>query len=198
MWNGHRSVDPHGLGMKRPDPPEKPSETRSSSNMWRRGYNLLVITTAVIGLVWGLTSPMIASEALTPLQPIAKLLRQDPFAAAILIYANNLLVALMLVTPFLGLILLAYNMAIVGSVLALNPIYIVFILPHGIVELPTIFYACMLGGKVVEGLITKRLWLSLETALWQWLKLVPTLLLIAAFIEVYLTPLIAESIVNKW
>ena len=116
-----------------------------------------------------------------------------------------LLGGLILILPFLGLVV---NGGLVGIVSALVSIegsmslfgfYVVGILPHGLFEIPAIILSAAIGLKVSKEILSPpnnesrghRLKKNYMAAL-QSLPVIVILLAIAAFLEVFLTPVLMD------
>ncbi len=171
---------------------------------------VLMITSYVLGIVSGLTiHPEVADEFVRELskelRPIMESLSINPLIAALLIFINNLRVAL--ISFFLGptllipILVLFTNGYVLGTYLTYSPYTptynLLLILPHGALELPAILMSASLGTSLSLALISKYLMRRRDIAVRQLLVkyvkyLIPiTLILaIAAFVEVFITPLI--------
>lgn len=139
----------------------------------------------------------------------------SPLRGALFLFANNLLASLSVM--FLGIILgiptllgLFSNGVLLGSVsvalaaegIPVLPFLVLGILPHGIFELPAFFisaaFGLKLGFHLVFPLPGKRRGESLVTILreyWSLFPLVIKLLIIAAFLEVIVTPFLLQMII---
>ncbi len=125
------------------------------------------------------------------------------------LFANNLRAAMFMVIygaiPFLFLPVytIIFNAAIVGVVVALMhslelPVLAIFmgIIPHGIFEIPAICIAATLGTilckDIIDIILNKKQRLPFKSLVYEKLKVfalaVVPLLLIAAFVEAYITP----------
>jgi len=127
----------------------------------------------------------------------------EGFKAFIGIYTNNLTVATSAYALgiFFGVvpwIIILVNGFIVGLVLtvvissgALDPITaILAVLPHGIVEIPALLTAATAGVMIYKGLLKKGGTELTYTSL-KLYALSAVLLLVAAFIEAFITPIVA-------
>jgi len=139
----------------------------------------------------------------------------DPFERMLLIFKNNVFisfVALLLGIGF-GIIPFAFA-ALNGTVLGIlvelflkkQGFFFVLaaILPHGIIELPMIFISVGIGfrlGHAAYLLLTRMKTMNdlsheLEQGIIFYIKIVAPLLLMAAFVESYLTPLIISGFIQ--
>jgi len=133
----------------------------------------------------------------------------SPLELALIIYVNNLVTGLIimvlsvLVVP--GLLLIAFNGYVLGMVawyvveregLGLAA-FLAGILPHGIVELPAIFLASSAG---IYCLMTCRSPAAAARVLGGAAAFLAVALLIAAFIEAFVTPVVLERVagVSVW
>ena len=127
----------------------------------------------------------------------------DPFELVLFVFASNTLTAtlvyvgsLALVLP--GLAVIAFNGYLIGSVadyainvggLTLTQV-LASLLPHGVIELPA-FLSASSGG--IYCLIKCRSPRRIAVFTFKLLPLVALLLLIAAFIEIFITPIVARA-----
>ncbi len=139
------------------------------------------------------------------LAPVSDFVKKNPvktfLSLPFIIFYNNLRVAI--VNLLLGVTLLAplgiawFNGFIVGSIATYGDVTrnIILLLPHGVIELSAILYSATLGLRVGVELVKKALLKrgspveALKYALSRF-KLIFILLLIAAVVESYITPLI--------
>jgi len=179
-----------------------------------RPFGLASIALFAFGAVAGGLAIVFYPEAAAQLQ---ELLRQfatmfqgmSKVQLVISIFLNNSLKTLLVILlgPALGLaavVFLVVNGAILGAVIPLAiesrgfwPA-IMTIIPHGVFELPAIFMGTSIGIKLgvhplraLTGKADRTLAAELGRALRLYLSLILPLLLVAAIVEVFVTPLLA-------
>ena len=117
----------------------------------------------------------------------------DSVQLAIAIFQKNLISSL--VVAFISCYLfgipiflfLLVNTALIGALLAEHPNFIVGLLPHGIIEIPAVCIALALGWHIWRR--KEKKWLRIKTRdIIFFMKTVVPLLIIAAVVEVYITP----------
>ncbi len=165
----------------------------------------------VIGLYAGLNTPpelkkFFLNTLIKELSPLKEVVSKGSLTSfillAFLIFLNNLRVALLNV--FLGFTLIIpplivlVNGYVIGLVISEGDVLrnLVLIIPHGVIEIPAVLYSAVLGTYL--GVETFRKYLmrrdvSLTKDLTYVLKkfvVVVVLLIVAAFIEVFITPTI--------
>lgn len=177
----------------------------------------LTVSTAlmVTSFTLGILSSFVVSQEFTDevikelskeLRPIAESLSVNPFMTVIIVFLNNLRVAL--ISFFLGptllipVLTLYINGYILGAFLTHSPYplttSLLLIFPHGILELPAIIMSASLGTAISLALINKYLFkrnVSIKPLFVRYAKyLIPItfLLAMAAFVEVFITPLVPE------
>lgn len=171
-------------------------------------------TSFFIGVIYGLVSNGVREEVvgvvIRELRPIAEGVLLNPMLATLLILLNNLRVALIAFltgpTLVLPLAISFINGYVVGLFLnyGSRPITtnLILILPHGILEIPAILLSTSLGVSLALATIRKYLFKhdvclsDLLVRYARYLPLITLLLIIAAFIEVYLTPYLYWVIVK--
>jgi stage II sporulation protein M len=172
---------------------------------------LLFCVAALAGGLALVYFPQLALQLQELLKQFAQVFRGLPkLQLTVAIFFNNSLKTLVVILlgPLLGLapiIFLIVNGAILGAVMpaaaASAGIWssIMTIAPHGVLELPAIFLgtsiALRLGAHAwrrLTGRADKTLLAELGDGLWIYFSLIIPLLLAAAAIEVYVTPLIVE------
>lgn len=176
-----------------------------------RKWLLAAICLFIVGLIIGIVAPqnisgMISGEA-EALEALAKYISSlPPYMAALLVFAKNA-VALLLGFAFspllclLPLVTLLTNGWLLGfvSVIVIQEESLGFllagILPHGIVEIPALIIgeaaALSCGATVIMALFRRdkeKLLATLSVNI-KYLAIALALLLPAAFIEIYITPL---------
>jgi len=142
------------------------------------------------------------------LRPIVESLSVNPLMTVLIVFLNNLRVALIsfflgptLLIPFLILYINGY---ILGAFLTYSPYSITYnlllILPHGVLELPAIIMSASLGTSISLALLNKYL-LKREVLVKQlfiryvkYLIPITVVLALAAFIEVFITPLVPTAL----
>ncbi len=170
----------------------------------------IVLIVFVLAVLYGALLPPdyksgVASSTKEVLAPVSDFVKKNPvktfLSLPFIIFYNNLRVAV--VNLLLGATLLAplgiawFNGFIVGSIATYGDITrnIILLLPHGVIELTAILYSAALGLKVGVELTKKVLFKrgsplkAFKYALSKF-KLIFILLLIAAIVESYITPLI--------
>ncbi len=167
---------------------------------------MLVAAAAIIyiaSIIAGLVFPY--KDVLNLLAPVRSITMLPDPARAATIFLNNIAVAGLLFLGFTvllpGAYLLAMNGYIVGSVAyyaaAVSGVpaakVAALILPHGIIESAAHIYAAALGMQTTILLAQGRAREAAERGL-QGLALVVYLLLIAAIVETYITPVIAAAV----
>ena len=184
------------------------SMTRMSYKKWV----LVAISLFVIGLIVGFVAPAssVISEDITALEEFGSMLTsQPPIVAAILIFARNasVLVFSFLLSPILCLLpiavltvngwVIAFVAALVAEITSVGFV-LAALLPHGIVEIPALILgeaaALSFGSIVITGIFNKQkrglIIPNLKHNL-RYLAISLALLLPAAFIETFVTPLFA-------
>ncbi|MET1101369.1 MAG: stage II sporulation protein M [Pyrodictiaceae archaeon] len=157
-------------------------------------YLRLVVIASLAGFLVGvILGPGLFYSVAKGKEYIISLLRTNPLAAMALIYLNNLLVSLVGLVPFLGLVILGANTAVLGSMASINILLLAYILPHGLIELPVIAYSIYLGGYIPAYRRAGGLRRGLVMAVRRWGLVVAPLLLLAAVIEVFITPMLLPS-----
>jgi stage II sporulation protein M len=171
---------------------------------------LLFCAAALAGGLATLYIPELAAQLQDLLKQFAKMFRGLPrFQLAVAIFFNNSLKTLIVILlgPLLGLapvLFLVVNGAILGAVMpvaaesrGLWP-SLMTILPHGVLELPAILLGTSIGLRLgtqtwrhFAGTAEQSLMSELATGLKIYFYVIVPLLLAAAAIEVYVTPLLA-------
>jgi len=171
---------------------------------------LLFCAAAVAGGLAIVYFPQLAAQLQELLKQFAQMFRGLPkLQLAIAIFFNNSLKTLLVILlgPLFGIapvIFLVINGAILGAVMpmaaAASGLWrsIMTIVPHGILELPAIFLGTSIGLKLgmhpwlrLAGKADTTLMSELRHGLRFYFTIILPLLLLAAAIEVYVTPLIA-------
>jgi stage II sporulation protein M len=171
---------------------------------------LLFCAAALAGLLAVIYLPQVAAQLQELLQQFAQMFRGLPkLQLAFAIFLNNGMKTLLVILlgPLLGIapvIFLILNGAILGAVvplaIATRGLWpaIMTIVPHGVLELPAIFLgtsiSLRLGVHPVRRLAGKTetsLLDELRFGLRIYFKVILPLLVLAAVIEVYITPLVA-------
>lgn len=169
----------------------------------------LVITVFTLGIISGLMSESSSrgrfiEEVVKELRPIIEGLAINPLITTLLIFLNNFRVSLIsfltgptLVVP---LAIIYFNGYVVGAFLNYpsRPLIhnLMLLIPHGVIELPAILLSTSLGTALSLAVIHKyvlRADVSITELLLKYsryLALIALLLAIAAFIEVFITPLV--------
>jgi stage II sporulation protein M len=171
---------------------------------------LLFCAAAVAGAMAIVYFPQLAMQLQELLKQFAQMFRGLPkLQLAIAIFFNNSIKTLVVILlgPLFGIapvIFLIMNGAILGAVMpvaaATRGLWtsIMTIVPHGIVELPAIFLGTSMGLRLgmhpwlrLAGKTDATLMSELGLALRIYFTIILPLLLLAAAIEVYVTPLVA-------
>jgi len=171
---------------------------------------MIVLAVFVLAILYGALLPPnyksgVTSSTKEVLAPVSDFAKKNPIKTFLslpfIILYNNLRVAV--VNLLLGITLLAplgitwFNGFIVGSIATYGDVNrnIILLLPHGVIELTAILYSAALGLRIgVE--FTKKILFKRGAPLEAFkyalskFKLIFLLLLIAAFVESYVTPLI--------
>jgi len=172
---------------------------------------VLIVASFILGLIScyviepGVTEGFIR-EVSRELRPIIETLSINPIITTLLIFLNNLRVAL--ISFFLGPTLLVpitvlyVNGFLIGSFLIYSsrPLIenLLLMIPHGVIELPAIILSATSGTSVGLAIIHKYLFrgnISIKELFIKNLKylIIAILMLgIASFVEVFITPLIPE------
>jgi len=175
---------------------------------WSRALELTFILNLVIymvGFVAGFTSPN-ANMLESTLKSFSGIEDLPLFHRYVFIAVNNIALAFILVVSssivIPGLAIIAYNGYVLGTLTALwlhvdQPIWrlLMLILPHGIIELTALFYTSSIGLSIAVILMSNR---KREGIIEQALASLPIavyLLLLAAAVEVLLTPRLASSLI---
>ena len=179
-----------------------------------RPYGKASVILFALGALGGGLAVILYPETAAHLQDLlkqfAKMFQGMPkLQLAAAIFLNNSLKTLLaiLLGPLLGLvpvIFLIVNGAILGAVIPVAVeskglwISIMTIVPHGILELPAIFLGTSIGLKLglhpfrrLAGKADRTFVSDLGHGLWLFFYVILPLLLVAAAIEVFVTPLIA-------
>lgn len=179
---------------------------------------VLAVIVAVLvftyGLINGLNAPI--AEALRGVRELREVLERfgikfTPFSitTALVIFANNVLKSLLSivlgVTVVVPLLMLYINGYIIGLLFRILPLWrvLIGILPHGVLELPAFIASTVLGLNIgftlIAKLVLKRNYSikrEYKYALGKF-KVIAILLLIAAFIETYITPLVVPYTLSR-
>ena len=158
----------------------------------------------IVSLALGLISPsygLVESFAETVASRFAEL---DPFSQTLFIFMSNMITTLLVYILTLalllpGALLIAFNGFIIGSTISyavnvkgLTIIQVIgLIAPHGIVELPTFLGVASAGAYCLvrcRGL-TRFIGFTVKV-----LTVAAALLMVAAFIEVFVTPMVGRAL----
>ncbi len=171
---------------------------------------VVVLAVFMLAVLYGALLPpdyksSVTSSTKEILAPVSDFVKKNPiktfFSLPFIIFYNNLRVAI--VNLLLGVTLLAplgiawFNGFIMGSIATYGDVTrnIILLLPHGVIELTAILYSAALGLKIGVELVKKALFKrgepleAFKYALSKF-KLIFILLLTAAVVESYITPLI--------
>lgn len=178
---------------------------------------ILIITfvffgSLVAGYAWAGTSPDMANNVMQGFSSrFRPLLDMDPLSIMVAIFLNNAFVSLIslvlgLALGILPIVLIAFNGYIIGiiSYIVAQERGFLFIflalLPHGILELPMVFLSASiglrLGHQVISALLGKETDIKREftEGIRFYISWIVPLLLLAAIIETFITPLILSFI----
>jgi stage II sporulation protein M len=172
---------------------------------------LLFCAAALVGVLAVVYFPQVAAQLQELLKQFAKMFRGLPkLQLAVAIFFNNSLKTLLVILlgPLLGIapvIFLILNGAILGAVvpvaIATRGLWpaIMTIVPHGVLELPAIFLGTSIGLRLgmhpvrrLAGKSHTTLLEELAYGLRIYFKVILPLLILAAVVEVYVTPLVAR------
>jgi len=170
----------------------------------------VVLAVFVAGLVAGLLADTYVRQEVVEgvrrsLRPVTEAFKVDPLSTSVVIFYNNLRVA---VTSFIlgptliaPITILLTNGYVIGIFLAYpsgNVLRnLILLLPHGILEIPAILLSASLGTSLALALIHKYLLRgdvsisNLMSSYLSYFTLITLMLLAAAFVEVFVTPMIA-------
>lgn len=172
---------------------------------------LIMVASFALGIASSLTSSHeftgeVVRELSRELTPILESLSANPLLAVLLVFMNNLRVAL--ISFFLGptllvpILVLYINGYILGAFLTHSPNSLAYnlllIIPHGIIELPAIVMSASLGASISLALINKYLFkrdVRVKQLFVMYFKyLIPIIiaLAVASFVEVFITPLVPK------
>lgn len=172
---------------------------------------LVFFISAIMGYVFTSTNPETADFSLQELESLVELIEGlSPLQIMFFIFLNNSIKSLfaILLGVFLGvipLIFLAYNgfiLGVVAYVFSSDKSFIFIlaaILPHGIIELPMIFLSVAIGMRVgIDSFDFLRgrpsnVKAELSRGLSVFFRFVVPMLLIAAVVETFITPLFVVS-----
>ncbi len=169
----------------------------------------IFIISLLIGVLVSILDPQ-ASERLFEMlkEAFSSITTLDPFERMLKIFENNVrnsLMALLLgvvfgITPFAVAVINGFVLGVLAELLSRQQgvlFVIAAILPHGIIELPMVLISVgigfRLGYEMYRFLIGERTNLKQEflQGIWFYLVRIAPLLFVAAFIESYITPVIA-------
>ncbi|BEP17646.1 hypothetical protein PYJP_09980 [Pyrofollis japonicus] len=160
----------------------------------------------IIGAIMGLSHPY--AELIKENKYLNIVNTLPAFWEFISIYLNNIVVSLIIfifsLTILLGFYQVWINGYAVGTVIALAlknniPILTVLslLLPHGVIEIPAMLYAAFLGIQLPFSINKKnRAGKTLLAKTLKGLLTVSVLLFIAAFVEAFITPIIAALVTS--
>lgn len=178
---------------------------------------ILIITTIFIlsimmGLVVSINSPYIAEDYLKIFEKSFGWIKTlDPFVIMIIIFLNNAIKSLLAILMgiafgFIPLIFVAGNGVLIGMLINIiakekgSFFVIAALLPHGIIEIPMVLISASIGLRLGYNmyLSLKGEETSIKTELKQgiglYVRWIAPLLLLAAIIETFVTPLVVFRI----
>ena len=157
-------------------------------------FTLVFIALCFIFTIIGNSFPNITSKVLSAAEEgFSGFMGLDSVQLAIAIFQKNLISSL--VVAFIScylfgipiFVFMLVNTALIGALLAEHPNFIVGLLPHGIIEIPAVCIALALGWHIWRR--KERTWLKIKRRdVIFFMKTVVPLLIIAAVVEVYITP----------
>ncbi|MEM0505620.1 MAG: stage II sporulation protein M [Sulfolobales archaeon] len=171
----------------------------------------LMVASFILGVINSLAlsqefTDEVVKELSKELTPILESISINPIITVLMVFLNNLRVAL--ISFFLGptlvipILVLYINGYILGAFISHSPYSITYnlllILPHGVVELPAIVMSASLGASISLALISKYLLkkdVAIKPLFIRYVKyLIPIAiaLAIASVVEVFVTPLIPK------
>ncbi len=165
----------------------------SARLVFYKAYLVGMLVVSVAGFVAGYAyGPDLLRMFIEQKSALVELLKGNPFIAALAIFGNNVVASLIALVPLLGLLVLGANMAIIGSLASLHPLLLVFLVPHGVFELPAVYYSVYLGARIVADSAEYGWKRAIVLGFKSWLKVTVPLLFIAAFVEVFVSAQLAK------
>ena len=171
----------------------------------------LFMLSVYLGYVWAVNNPELSERLIKDLFESFVFIKDLPSVVIFLmIFVNNAVKSLisMLLGLFFGIIPIMFvisNGFILGMVSGVVSKDVgiwrvmLMLIPHGILEIPAVLIACSYGLRLGLAIIKKlrgirvNLTDELKRALSDYIKYVVPLLLIAAFVETYITPIISQA-----
>ncbi len=171
----------------------------------------LFMLSVYLGYVWAVNNPGPSERLIKNIFKSFVFIKDLPSVVIFLvIFVNNAVKSLisMLLGLFLGIVpitFVVFNGFILGMVsgVASKDVGIwrvaLMLIPHGVLEIPAVLIACSYGLRLGLAIIKKlrgirvNLTGELKRALGVYIKYVVPLLLIAAFVETYITPIISQA-----
>ncbi|BES81351.1 stage II sporulation protein M [Pyrodictium abyssi] len=178
-----------------------------TQDYWSRGVKLSFIFNLAIyfaGLTAGFMSPS-TSVLQSVLENFTGIGQLTMFHKYVFIAVNNIVLAFTLVLFSIavipGLAVIAYNGYIVGALAALwlsmhQPLqkFLALLVPHGIIEMPALFYASSIGLTIATTHIAGARRIDAVKKALSSITVVVYLLLLAAAVEVIITPYISSLV----
>lgn len=171
---------------------------------------VLFFAASILGFVTSFHNPASTEETLGSLASVADILQTLPdWQIFAIIFLNNAIKSFLAIVlgVFFGVmpaLMLVVNGFIVGTVFYLAwsegaaLTFAAGVLPHGIIEIPVFLFASAFGFKLASTLVRNLfaredgadIWAELKHALGTFAKFLLPLLLLAALIEAYVTPIL--------
>ncbi len=164
---------------------------------------LIFISFFVLGYFFSYFFPSLVDLFLDVVdEKLEPLIRISPFGQFLFIIFNNTLTLFLAIFlgVFLGIfpfLILAINGFILGIFAYVFPLtfFIVGIFPHGIIEIPILILSCSWGFKLAKVFFRHNIKEEIKSALFFFLKFLIPLLVLAAFIEIYITAKLLEILI---
>lgn len=171
---------------------------------------VIFLISLYLGYLWAESSPTVASELVNEIFKGLSFVKILPdFVIFIFIFFNNSVKSLLSmllgvvfgIIPVLFVLFNGYLIGVVISVFSKNlGIWkiLLMLIPHGLLEIPAIIVACSYGLKIGVTVAKKiigenvSVFEEIKKALEIYAKIVLPILLTAAFVETYITPLVSR------
>lgn len=171
---------------------------------------IIFLTSLYLGYLWAESNPTLAKDVVKELFEGLSFVKDLPsFLIFLLIFFNNSVKSLlsMLLGVFFGIVpvlFVLFNGYLIGVVVSVSSKNVgiwkvlLMLIPHGILEIPAIIIACAYGLRIGFATFKKirggnvSVSDEIRKALEVFAKIVTPTLLIAAFIETYITPLVSQ------
>ena len=171
---------------------------------------LVFLISLYLGYVWAESNPNLAEDMVKGLFGNLSFVKKLPsYVIFVLIFLNNSVKSLLSmllgvafgIVPVLFVVFNGYLIGVVVFVVSKKVGILkvaLMLIPHGVLEIPAIIIACSYGlrlGIATLKRVTGRdvnLSDEVKNSLWVFLKVVVPMLLVAAFIETFVTPLVSQ------